>query len=144
MSEGVPLIMAQSWPWGSQIAVKKKKIRVVVFHFPSNSLTHHLGQLTPPITEPPLTLPNRFLKIFHPSILDGKGACYQTIILKEAAAVFPIPNGWYNFFKAFFANSLVLVWIKSSIWMKSCFVIYLNDSSRAISCIIHRYSFIYR
>ena len=85
--------MAQSWPWGSQIAVKKKKIRVVVFHFPSNSLTHHLGQLTPPITEPPLTLPNRFLKIFHPSILDGKGACYQTIILKEAAAVFPIPNG---------------------------------------------------
>ena len=25
MSEAVPLIIAQSWPWGSQIAVKKKE-----------------------------------------------------------------------------------------------------------------------
>ena len=28
MSEAVPSIMAQSWPWGSQIAVKKKKVHV--------------------------------------------------------------------------------------------------------------------
>ena len=30
MSEAVPAIMAQSWPWGSQIAVKKKFLKEVL------------------------------------------------------------------------------------------------------------------
>ena len=38
MSEAAPSIMAQSWPWGSQIAVEKKKVMHTWSLFSAKSL----------------------------------------------------------------------------------------------------------
>ena len=47
MGEAVPSIMAQSWPWDSQIAVKKKKGKTLLINSKTVIKLFHDGEITP-------------------------------------------------------------------------------------------------